>query len=150
MKMKMIKRYATRIGAVALCSAALCTAPMLAQGGGGGGRGPQMTPDQQTDALDKAVTLTPDQKTKVLAMYTADAKKLADLRAAQDPDMRTKNQAIRTDEQTQIKGWLTADQNTKYTAYLAAMPQGRGGGGRGAGGGGGGGMGGGGAPPPQM
>jgi periplasmic protein CpxP/Spy len=148
MKTMTFRRFATRLGAVALFSAALCAAPMLAQGGGGGGRGTPQTPEMQTDALDKAVTLTPDQKTKVLAMYTADAKKLADLRAAQDPDMRTKQQAIRTDEQTQIKALLTADQATKYTAYLASMPQGRGG--RGGGGGGGGMGGGGGAPPPQQ
>jgi len=137
MKMMMIRRYATRIGALALCSAALWTAPMLAQGGGG--RGMMMTPDQQTDALDKAVTLTPDQKTKVLAMYTADAKKMADLREAQDPDMRTKMMTMRADEQTQIKALLTDDQKPKYDAYLASMPQR--GGGRGPGGGGG-------APPP--
>jgi len=139
MNMMMIRRYATRMGAVALCSAALCAAPMLAQGGGGGGR-MQMTPEAQVAALDKAVTLTDDQKTKALAMYTADGKKMADLRAAQDPDMRTKMMAMRTDEQTQIKAMLTDDQKTKYTAYLASMPQGRGGGG------GGGGM----APPPPQ
>ena len=137
MTMKMFRRYAMRIGALAFCSAALCTVPMLAQGGGG--RGMQMTPEMQTDALDKAVTLTPDQKTKVLAMYTADAKKMADLRASQDPDMRTKMTAMRTDEQTQIKALLTDDQKPKYDAYLASMPQGR----RGGGGGGGGA-----APPP--
>jgi protein CpxP len=139
MNMMMIRRYATRMGAVALCSAALCATPMLAQGGGGGGRAPQ-TPEAQVAALDKAVTLTDDQKTKVLALYTADAKKRTDLMAAQDPDMRTKMTAMRTDEQTQIKAMLTDDQKTKYTAYLASMPQGRGGGG------GGGGM----APPPPQ
>jgi len=112
---------------------------MLAQGGGG--RAPQ-TPEMQTDALDKAVTLTPDQKTKVMAMYTADAKKMADLRASQDPDMRTKMMAMRTDEQTQIKALLTDDQKPKYDAYLASMPQGR----RGGGGGGGGAM----PPPPPQ
>ena len=127
MKMIMIRKYATRLGAVVLCSAALCTAPLMAQGGGGGGR-MQMTPEQQTANLDKAVTLTPDQKTTVMAMYTADAKKRSDLMAGQDPDMRTKMMAMRTDEQTQIKALLTEEQKTKYAAMLAAMPQ-RGGGG---------------------
>jgi len=136
MNMMMIRRYATRIGAVALCSAALWTAPMLAQGGR-----MQMTPDMQVANLDKAVTLTDDQKTKALAIYTADAKKMADLRAAQDPDMRNKMMAMRTDENTQIKALLTDDQKPKFDAYLASMPQGRG---RGPGGGGGGA----GAPPP--
>jgi protein CpxP len=116
----MIRRYVTRAGAVALCSAALCTVPMMAQGGGGGGRG-MMTSDQRVDALDKAVTLTPDQKTKVKAIYDADAKKMADLRASQDPDMRNKMMAMRTDENTQIKALLTDDQKTKFDAMVAAQ-----------------------------
>jgi protein CpxP len=130
MDMKMIRRYATRMGAVAMCTAALCSVPMMAQGGGGGGRN-QMTPEARVAAIDKAVTLTDDQKTKITALYTADAKKMADLRAAQDPDMRTKMTAMRTDENTQIKALLTDDQKPKFDAYLAAMPQGRGGGGGG-------------------
>jgi len=139
MNMKMIRRYAMRAGAVAMCSAALCTVPMMAQGGpggggGGGGRGMRMTPDQQVANLDKAVTLTDDQKTKVLAIYTADQKKRMDLMQAQDPDMRAKMTAMRRDENAQIKALLTDDQKPKFDAYLASMPQGRGGGGGGQGG----------------
>jgi len=138
--MKMtFRKYATRIGAMALCSAALCSAPMLAQGGGGG-RG-MMTPEARVAAIDTAVTLTPDQKTKITAIYTADAKKMQDLMAAQDPDMRTKMTAMRTDENTQIKALLTDDQKPKFDAYLASLPQR---GGRGGGGGAPGGA----APPP--
>jgi periplasmic protein CpxP/Spy len=140
--MKMtFRKYATRIGAMALCSAALCTAPMLAQGGGGGGR-MQMTPEARVAAIDKAVTLTDDQKTKITAIYTADAKKMQDLMAAQDPDMRTKMTAMRADENTQIKALLTDDQKPKYDAYVASLPQ------RGGRGGGAGAPGGGGAAPP--
>ena len=138
MEMKMTRRFAARIGAVALCSAALCSVPMMAQGGGGGRM--MQTPDQQLDALDKAVGLTPDQKPQIKTLLELDAKKRADLMAAQDPDMRAKMMAMRTDEQTKIKAILTDDQKVKYDAYLASMPQR---GGRG-GGGGGGGM----APPP--
>ena len=83
MKMMQFRRYATRMGALAMCSAALCTAPMLAQGGGG----MRMTPEARVAAIDKAVTLTDDQKTKITAMYTADMKKMMALRDAQDPDM---------------------------------------------------------------
>jgi protein CpxP len=72
MNMTMIRKYAARAGAVALCSAALCTVPMMAQGGGGGGR-MQMTSDQRVAMIDKAVTLTDDQKIKVKAIYEADA-----------------------------------------------------------------------------
>jgi periplasmic protein CpxP/Spy len=140
--MKMtFRKYATRIGAMALCSAALCAAPMLAQGGGGGGM--RMTPEARVAAIDKAVTLTDDQKTKITALYTADAKKMQDLMAAQDPDMRTKMTTMRTDENTQIKAMLTPEQQPKFDAYLASLPQrgGRGGGAPGAAPGGG-------APPP--
>ena len=130
MNMKMIRRYAMRAGAVAMCSAALCTVPMMAQGGGGGGRG--MTPDMQVANLDKAVTLTDDQKPKVLAIYTAEAKARQDMMTAQDPDMRTKFTAMRTKDHADIRALLTADQQTKFDA----MPQGRGPGGGGGGQGG--------------
>jgi protein CpxP len=125
MKMMTIRKFAMRAGAVATIGAALCAMPMMAQQGGGGGR---MTPEARVAAIDKAVTLTDDQKTKITALLTADAQKMAALRAAQDPDMRTKMTAMRTDENTQIKAMLTDDQKPKYDAYVASMPQ-RGGGG---------------------
>ena len=127
MKMMTFRKCAARVGVVALCSAALCTVPMMAQGGGGGMR---MTSDQRVANLDKAVTLTDDQKVKVKAIYDADQKKMQDLMAAQDPDMRTKMMAMRQDEHTQIRTLLTDDQKTKFDA----MPQGRGAGGGGGGG----------------
>jgi periplasmic protein CpxP/Spy len=131
MNMMMIRKCAARVGVVALCTAALSTVPMMAQGGGGGGR---MTPEARVAAIDKAVTLTDDQKTKITAIYTADAKKMADLMTAQDPDMRTKMTAMRADENTQIKALLTDEQKPKFDAYLASMPQRGGGGQRGPGG----------------
>jgi hypothetical protein len=127
--MKMtIRRFAARVGVVALCSAALCSVPMMAQGGGGRA---MMTPDQQLEALDKAVTLTADQKPQIKTILELDAKKRADLMSAQDPDMRAKMMAMRTDEQTKIKAILTDDQKVKYDAYLASMPRRGGGGGQG-------------------
>jgi len=121
MNTRMIRRYATRLGAVALWSAALCTAPMLAQGGGGGRM--MQTPQQQLDALTTQLTLTPDQVPKVKAILDASAKKMTDLRdSGADPaDMRPKMMAIRTDQQTQIKALLTDDQKTKYDAVIAAQ-----------------------------
>jgi len=134
----MILKHAARIGAVAICSAALSTVPMMAQGGGGGGM--RMSTADRVAALDKAVTLTDDQKTKITAIYDADQKKMADMRASGE-DMQTmmpKMQAMRADETKQIRALLTPDQQTKCDA----MPQR--GGGRGPGGGG---MGG---PPPAQ
>jgi protein CpxP len=122
--MKMtFRKYATRIGAMALCSAALCAAPMLAQGGGGGGM--RMTPEMRVDAIDKAVTLTPDQKTKITAIYTADQKKMQDLMASGEDrtTLMPKMTAMRTDENTQIKALLTDEQKPKFDAYLASLPQ---------------------------
>ena len=115
-----IRRYALRMGALAMCSAVLCSVPMMAQGGGGGGRG-MMTPEARVAAIDKAVTLTDDEKTKITALLTDDAKKMADLRASQDPDMRTKMTAMRTDENAQIKALLTDDQKTKFDEMEARM-----------------------------
>jgi Spy/CpxP family protein refolding chaperone len=131
MNMTMIRKYAARVGVVALCTAALSTVPMMAQGGGGGGR---MTPEARVAAIDKAVTLTDDQKTKITAIYTDDQKKMTDMRESGE-DMQTlmpKIQAMRADENTKIKALLTDDQKPKFDAYLASLPQ------RGPGGGGGG------------
>ncbi len=132
MNMMMIRKCAARVGVVALCTAALSTVPMMAQGGGGGGM--RMTSDQRVAAVDKAVTLTDDQKIKVKAIYEADMKKMQDMMAAQDPDMRTKMTAMRADENSKIKALLTDDQKPKFDAYLASMPQRGGGGQRGPGG----------------
>jgi protein CpxP len=124
MKMMTFRRYVMRAGVLAICSAALCTVPMVAQGGGA-----RMTPEMRVDAIDKAVTLTPDQKTKIMEIYTADQQKVSDLRAAQDPDLRAKVTAMRADENAQVKALLTPDQNTKYDAYVASLPAPGGGGG---------------------
>ena len=117
--MNALRSFATRTGAVVLCTVALCTAPLMAQGRG------MMAPEDRVAAIDKAVTLTADQKSKILAMYTEDQKKMMELREAQDPDMRSKMMAMRTDENTKIKALLTDDQKPKFDAYVAAMPTGR-------------------------
>jgi len=110
-----------------------------AQGGGGGGRTPQ-TPEQQTDRLNTAVTLTDAQKTKVLAIYKMQAASNDSLaKAVTDPQaMRAARQPIQARYTAAIKALLTPDQ-------VAKMPAGRGGGGGGGGMGGGGGT----PPPPQ-
>jgi len=137
-----IRRIAIRLGALAVCGAALSTMPLLAQGGGGGQRG-GMSPEAQKaqmDAMVKAVGLTPDQVTKVTAINADAQKQQQALRdSGGDPaDMRPKMMAIRTDTQTKIKALLTDDQKPKYDEFMASQrPMG---GGRGPGGGG--------APPP--
>lgn len=127
MNMMMIRKYVARAGVVALCTAALGTVPMMGQGGGG----MRMTPDQRVANIDKAVTLTDDQKTKIKAIYEADQKKMQDMMASGEDrsTMMPKMMAMRTDENTQIKALLTDEQKPKFDAYLASLPQrgGRGG-----------------------
>lgn len=122
-----IRRNVARLGALVMCTAALCSTPILAQGGGGGGR-QQMSAEDQVAAIDKAVTLTADQKPKVLAVVQDSAKKMADVRAAGgDPqEMRPKMTEIRNSQNTAIKALLTDDQKTKFDAYVASMAQGQG------------------------
>ena len=97
-------------------------------GGSPGGRGGpgQQSSEDRVAAIDKVVTLTADQKNKIKAIYDANQQKAADIRASQDPDMRTKLAALRADQDGHIAALMTADQKPKYEAYLAAMPQGRG------------------------
>lgn len=120
MKMTTIRTFATRLSVVAVCSAALCSTTLLAQGRG------RMSPEERVEAIDKAVTLTPDQKTKITALLTEDQKKMMALREAQDPDMRTKMMDMRKDENTKIKDMLTADQKPKFDEYVSSMPMGGG------------------------
>jgi hypothetical protein len=134
MNMIGFRRTAMRLGALALCSAALVAAPVYAQGGGGygGQRGGAMSPEAQQaqlDAMTKAVGLSDDQVAKVKAINADSMKQMQALRdSGGDPqDMRPKMMAIRTDQQAKIKALLTDDQKPKYDAYLATMPQGRGG-----------------------
>ena len=135
-------KHAARLSAVALCSAALCTLPAMAQGGGRG----MMTPEQrqaQFDQMATAIGLTPEQIPQVKAIQDDTMKKQMELRnSGGDPqDMRPKMMAINAEQTTRIKALLTDDQKAKYDTYLASRPQR---------GGGGGGMGPGGPPPPQQ
>ncbi len=119
MNMMTIRKFVAHRAAVAVCSAALCATPMLAQGRG-------MTTDQRMDAIDKAVTLTADEKPQVRAILEADMKKMQDLRAAQDPDMRSKMMDMRKDENAKIRALLTDDQKPKFDEYVASQPAGGG------------------------
>ena len=96
----------------------LSMAADAAPGGGqgqGGGRGRQ-TPEQQLAAIDTAVTLTADQKTKVTAILTKSA---ADMQALAQEERREKGQVIRAAANKEIRALLTAEQQPKFDA----MPQ---------------------------
>ena len=126
----MFRKLARRSGVMALCSAALGlvlafgSAPLVAQGGGGGGRG-MMDPQAQLDRLTSQLSLTSDQQPKVKAILEDSQKKMADLRNSGDDfqAMRPKMMAIREDQQTKIKALLTDEQKTKYDAMIQQQNQ---------------------------
>jgi len=130
------RKVAMRLGALAICGAALSTMPLLAQGGGGM-RG-MMSPEAQQAMMDdmtKKVGLTDDQVTKIKAINADQMKQMMTLReSGGDPqEMRPKMMAIRTEAQTKIKALLTDEQKPKYDEFIASQrPMG---GGRGPGGG---------------
>ena len=134
------RKVAMRLGALAICGAALSTMPLLAQGGGGM-RG-MMSPEAQQAMMDdmtKKVGLTDDQVTKIKAINADQMKQMMTLReSGGDPqEMRPKMMAIRTETQTKIKALLIDEQKPKYDEFMASQrPMG---GGRGPGAG---------APPP--
>jgi len=86
------------------------------------------------ESIDKAVTLTDEQKPKVKSALEDLNKAMEEARNAEQDDRRTKMRAAREDFNKKMKDILTPDQYTKFEA----MPRGgrRGGAGGGNGGGG--------------
>ena len=137
MTMIRFRKVAMRLGALAVCGAALSTMPLLAQGGGGM-RG-MMSPEAQQAMMDdmtKKVGLTEDQVTKIKAINADQMKQMMTLReSGGDPqEMRPKMMAIRTEAQTKIKALLTDEQKPKFDEFMAAQRPMGGGRGPGAGG----------------
>jgi protein CpxP len=121
MKMMMFSKYATRVCAVAMCSAALATVPMLAQKKGDGRIMSPAQQQAQLNALTNAVGLTPDQVTQVQAINAEAMKQTLDLRTSGDDPATTgsKIKAIQRTQRANIKALLTEEQKPKYDAYLA-------------------------------
>src|ERR1051326_1519828 len=90
--------------------------------GGSGGRRGMPTPEQMVAHLDEAVTLTADQKTKVLEIYKKNA---ADMQAVPREQRREKMPELMKSQHDSIRALLTADQQKKFDAMPA--PGGRGG-----------------------
>lgn len=86
-------------------------------GGPGGGRG-MMTPEQQVERLDKAVTLTDDQKTKIAAIYKDTAAKM---QAIPQEERREKGMELRKASNAAVRAVLTADQQKKFDDMMAQM-----------------------------
>ena len=124
---------------VAGCAFALGLAfvPSLQAQGGGGFGGQMGTPEERADRqvtqLTTALTLTADQATKIkpilVKQYTEQAAAMAGMQQGGDmAAFRAANQERATKVQGEIAALLTAEQKTKYTAYLAEQASRRGGG----------------------
>ncbi|MCU1222851.1 MAG: hypothetical protein JWQ42_944 [Edaphobacter sp.] len=134
MKTTLFRRPGVRAALLALCTATLCAAPMMAQDssatppatqdnmGGHGGRGGRMGEERQLSMLTKKLNLTPDQVTQVKAIdddTMAQAKAVRDDTSIAQADKRAKMMEIRKASQDKIRAVLTDDQKAKYDAMQA-------------------------------
>jgi Spy/CpxP family protein refolding chaperone len=94
------------------------------KGGGGGGRGGRggMTAEARVTALDQAVALTADQKTKITAIYTKLQEKI---QAIPQEERFAKMQELNQAASKEVRALLTPEQQAKFDAM---PPPGRGGG----------------------
>lgn len=79
---------------------------------------------QQTARLKTELALTADQEKKVYDLYLASGKKMEEARQSAQGDreaMRAKMDEMRKDQDTKIKGILTATQYTKYQELQKKM-----------------------------
>lgn len=87
---------------------------------------PKMTAEQRaervTAKMEKELSLTADQKTKIYAIELENAKKMDTWRSADQGDMKGKmkeRKAAMDEQKAKIDGVLTADQKTKLDAFRA-------------------------------
>lgn len=116
---------------LAAAAVMLVASTAAAQGGGGGGQGMDRAAMQarQNEMLFKGITLTDAQKAKIDTIQTkarADQQAMMAGGGMQDPTVREKMMAMRTKVNADIRGVLTADQQTIFDKNLAEMPQGGG------------------------
>jgi protein CpxP len=97
-------------------------APPSEKRGPGGGRG-RMTPEQQVERLDKALTLTAEQKTQIAAIYKESA---AALQAIPQEERREKGMEMMKATREKIRAVLTPEQAKKFDD-MPPMGGGRGG-----------------------
>ncbi|AMW05692.1 hypothetical protein [Gemmatimonas phototrophica] len=120
----------------AVAALALAT-PAFAQGGGRGGGGMQMSPEQrmarQKEMLFAGITLSSDQAAKVDTIMVQGMKKQAEARQAAmsggggGPAMMEAMRKMNGEQMEALKAVLTDEQKKKFDENVAAMPQRRGG-----------------------
>jgi protein CpxP len=102
----------------------------MRQGRGGqnpGGRPPRLSPQERTDQLVKQLSLSDDQKAKVLEVLTNDEKNMPKPSGDSQSDreaMRAKMEKAREERDAKLKAIFTAEQYEKYTKLRSEMPPG--------------------------
>lgn len=95
-----------------------------AQQGGGQGR-MMMKPEERVKQLDEKLKLSDDQKTKLTAVFTAQAESMKKFREEMqggDRDaMREKMQKMRAENDAKVTAVLTDDQKKTYEAWQKEM-----------------------------
>jgi hypothetical protein len=107
------------------------TIPSLAQEGGpskGGGHrhGRMMSPEERTEHLTKALSLSDDQKGKVLSILQDEQKQMEGVRSDSSlsrDDRWSKMREIHQNTTTQIKGALNPDQAKKFDEMQQRMEE---------------------------
>lgn len=142
MEIRMFRSRAGHGFAVAICSLALSTAPLLAQDNsgtapqasqqdgagapGGHHRGGPMGGERRLDHMTKALNLSPDQVSQVKAIdqdSMTQMKALHDDTSTDKTDKRAKMMSIREASDTKIRAVLNDEQKTKFDAMQAHMKE---------------------------
>lgn len=117
------------IAALALGGLLACTTLASAQdakeGKKGAGRG--MNVQQRVDRISEELKLNDEQKTKIKALFEAEAKQMQEMRGQNSTltqeQRREKFQAMRTESDKKLKEILTADQFKKWEEMRQQMRQ---------------------------
>ena len=88
------------------------------QGGGRMGGTPEERAKRNTDQLAEKLKLTEDQKTKVLALYTAQNAEMTKAREAGGGDFREKMTKMMDETNTKIEAVLTEEQKPTFKALV--------------------------------
>jgi len=119
----MKKWNTTLLSALTLGAFLTCTSIASAQSTNATARtARRMTVQQRVDRMSSELKLNDEQKTKITALFEADAKKRRELRAdtsLERKDRREKNRALMQDEKKQMKEILTPDQFEQWQKMSA-------------------------------
>jgi len=111
----------------------LVAAPVMAQGGTGGGRDPQEMQRRQNEILFKDITLSADQSKRIDSIQAASREAQRTMMQSgggmQDPETRRQMMDLRQKAMNDVRGVLTAEQQVVFDknreTLASQMPAGR-------------------------